>query len=868
MSNRRNKGHSKGSPAQGKPASPSSSAQPQPESSSPPPSAKSPRPTGARLWAFRFAAVIIVPLVLLLVAELALRIVGYGYPTGFLKKYDRDGKQLFVQNSQFGWRFFGPAMAREADPFAVPRSKPPKTIRVVVFGESAAFGDPQSAFSVSRMLQAMLEKRHPGFKFEIVNSAITGINSNVILPIAEDCQSLNADVWVIYMGNNEVVGPFGSGTVFGPQAPSRSLIRASLALKSTRLGELFEAIRRKLHPPPTSKSEWGGMEMFLDQQVRADDSRMSAVYRNFELNLADIIRAGRKSGAGVVVSTVAVNLKDSSPFASSHRPGLTGAESNQWSALFAAGIASQQSNQPAPALEQFRNAAKIDGTFAELRFRIAQCALALGDIPSAQSNFIAARDLDTLRFRCDSHLNEIIRSSVPAQHDSRVLLADAEKFFAGSSPNGLPGQDDFYEHVHLTFAGNYQLAGLIAPLVDKLLPASVVPPVPENTPWATIIDCGNRLAWGDWTFQSALTDMLQRLRDPPFNTQITHDAQAALYSQTLGELASILATNDPVYPIRFTEAAISSAPDDARIWEQLASLYLGVGSFTNAEAAARRAVALLPGSGQDWFQLGLILGAQQQFNPAAEAFRTAVQIDPQDVWSLCNLGHAYWQQGRHAEGIDEYRRALAIKPRFGPGWQGLGSLLEASGKKEEAESCYRLAITNRIHRPSELTSLAVLCSSRGWIDDAAKIYGEAVQLSPADGRLLYEAGMSQVALERRAFTDKQAELGTNYRTAAASLFARATHVAPNLMQAHFMYASETDNASVAVQQFQEAVRLAPDVIPARLNLVIALEIQGNFNEAKKQVDEILKRDPSNAKALELKKSIDEKMSVPIYIPPN
>ena len=60
------------------------------------------------------------------------------------------------------------------------------------------------------MLQSMLELRYPGTRFEVVNGAMAGINSNVILPIARDCAGAGGDIWVIYMGNNEVVGPFGA----------------------------------------------------------------------------------------------------------------------------------------------------------------------------------------------------------------------------------------------------------------------------------------------------------------------------------------------------------------------------------------------------------------------------------------------------------------------------------------------------------------------------------------------------------------------------------------------------------------------------------------------------------------------------------
>src|ERR1019366_2551914 len=286
-----------------------------------------------KLWCFRFLFAIGVPLALLGMLELVLRLVGFGYPTGFLLPSQRDGQKVLVQNNQFGWRFFGAAMARMPAPICLPQIKSTHTVRIVVFGESAALGDPQPRFGLPRMLQAMLELRYPGTHFEVVNAGMTAIDSNVILPMARDCAVTGADIWVIYMGNNEVVGPFGAGTVFGQQAPPLPLIRANLALKTTRIGQLIDTLRWEIQKPPTDKSEWGGMEMFLNQQVRSDDPRMGTVYDHFSRNLADIIRTGRKSGAGIVVSTVAVNLKDCAPFGSEHHQGLTAAEKSKWEQL-------------------------------------------------------------------------------------------------------------------------------------------------------------------------------------------------------------------------------------------------------------------------------------------------------------------------------------------------------------------------------------------------------------------------------------------------------------------------------------------------------------------------------------------------------
>src|ERR1700677_2876533 len=172
---------------------------------------------GWQLWRLRLLALVAVPLFLLALVEVALRLAGYGYPTAFLLSSVNQGRRTFVQNNRFGWRFFGKRKSRTPDAISILQDKPPGAIRIFVFGESAAFGDPQPEFGLPRVLQATLSLRHPEMKFEVVNAAMTAINSHAILPIARDCARASGDIWVIYMGNNEVVGPFGAGTVFGSQ---------------------------------------------------------------------------------------------------------------------------------------------------------------------------------------------------------------------------------------------------------------------------------------------------------------------------------------------------------------------------------------------------------------------------------------------------------------------------------------------------------------------------------------------------------------------------------------------------------------------------------------------------------------------------
>jgi len=804
---------------------------------------------GWKPWTFRLLAVLGAPVLFFLLLEAGLRMTSFGYPTAFLLESLQDGQKTFTQNNQFGWRFFGRQMARVPSAFSFLQAKPPGTVRIFVLGESAAYGDPQPSFGLPRQLQAILSLRYPDVRFEIINGAMTGINSHTILPIARDCSRAAGDIWVIYAGNNEVVGPFGAGTIFGSRAPPLPFVRGGLALKTTRLGQCLDSFRQWLQKPPPEKSEWGGMLMFLDQQVRADSPLMETVYHHFERNLLDIVQIGQQSGAGVVLSTVAVNLKDCAPFASAHRPKLSESDRADWERLYQRGIEAQQVGKNHDAAEFFREAGRIDDTFAELRFRQAWCALALGQTQEAHGHFRAARDLDTLRFRCDSRLNELTRHIASGRERDRVLLADAEEAFAERSPDGVPGQDLFYEHVHLTFEGSYLLARTIAPQIEKLLPAGIAARAPAAQPWPSAADCAKRLAWTDWNRRAALADIFVRLHDPPFTGQLNHEGQMQQWAARLEKLAPMAQAAALGEARTLCEETAAAVPDDPFLQAQLAALRQLTGDLEGATSSARRVVELVPSSSEACAQLGIVLAQRKQFDDAAAGFRRAFQLDSQDVWSLENLAQVLAKLGRREEAIREYRRALAIKPRFGPAWLGLGQVLEPLGQKAEAEECYRKALANRVHLESELAKLAVFCQSRGWYEAATTNFEEASTLNPSDARMHLQAGQCLDALGRRS--------------EAARHYAEAVRLEPESAPAHFLYGSDlgkVNKPAEAAEQFQQVLRLTPEMVEARLNLAIALSMQGSNSQAMAQFEEVLRRDPANTLALRASQTLRAKLA--------
>jgi tetratricopeptide (TPR) repeat protein len=174
------------------------------------------------------------------------------------------------------------------------------------------------------------------------------------------------------------------------------------------------------------------------------------------------------------------------------------------------------------ALKAYQAATSIDDQFAELEFRIARAFWMQGDYARAKQHFFRARDLDTLRFRADSKINDINRSVASAIRG--VELVDAEAQFAAESANGIVGSDLVYEHVHMTPLGNYVLARAMFLQIASRLPGQAGQP-PQASDILSEAECEQLLAYTGHDRVRIVMDMLRRLQEPPFTGQLNHSDQ-------------------------------------------------------------------------------------------------------------------------------------------------------------------------------------------------------------------------------------------------------------------------------------------------------------------------------------------------------
>ncbi len=829
-------------------------------------SPRSPR-SKRRLWLFRLASVVLAPVSLLAMLEVGLRLGGCGYPTSLYIGSGRAGVRM--TNPRFGWRFFSPALARIPEPNLL-SAKPPGTVRIFVLGGSAALGVPNPGFGFGRILEVMLRERHPGVRFEVVNAAMTAINSYVVLEIARDCSALRPDLFVVYMGNNEVVGPYGPGAVFQDWCPDLYLIRAILRVKSTRAGQLLASTVRSFRPDGSPKG-WRGMRMAMDNPVAAEDPRLASTYDNFRRNLLDICRVARRAKAAVVLSTVAVNLRGCPPFASRHRAGLSKGEGDRWQSLYRAGIDLQDSTRWAEALAQYEKAARIDDRFAELQFRMGESLAALGRAEEARQRLLTACDLDVLRFRADQRINQAIRDVFVEREADGVVLTDAEGALARAAPEtgGLPGNDVFFEHVHLNFEGNYLLARALLAQVERALPhlraSSETSSVPSRQ------RCARALAMTAWDEYQSFRQMADMTSRPPFSGQLAHAARmAALREKTTG-LARLASEPESAREARrLYEAALESAPDDWSLHHRYGKLLLAAGETQQAVEQMRIALGAYPWNLPLHIDLGIAesmngrneeavalfeealkiypehlmahsnlvtaLAREGRIHEATEHLQRAIEIDPEHDDAHINLGVALDERGDTRGAIAQFRKALEVNPTNPMAHYDLGIALARQGRVDEAIGSLRRALDNNPNLEAAHINLGIALAGRGNVQEAMAHFRTALEIRPGDPAAYYNLGSGWASLGR---IDE-----------AIASFRKAVEADPDHYDAQIRLgiALARKDPDEAVAHFREAQRIRPGNPTACYDLGIALAALGRIDDAAAELRKALEIRPDFADA--------------------
>jgi Tfp pilus assembly protein PilF len=747
------------------------------------------RPGKPALWV-RLLAALLGPVLFLGSAELVLRLIGYGQPPGFFRRWRTADQTLLLPNQHYGEHFVSPELSRTPEPCAL-GPKQASTIRIVVLGGSAAYGDPEPAYGFCRQLELLLNEHAAGTSFEVINAAMTAMNSHVARRIARDCVAQRPDLFVVFMGNNEVVGPYGPPALPGSLYASRRFINACITVKKqTRVGQLLRNLGQSLRTRGKPEKEWLGMESFLTSQIAADDPKLKDCYRHFRANLDDIVQTARRCGAGVLLCTVPTNLRSCTPFGSEYKAGSALHDQAQCQGAFREGqVLELVEGDCAGALSAYEKARQIDDGYADVAFSMGRCLAALGRTEEARQMFLEARDRDVLRFRADSSILRIIRETAQAEAAHGVRLLDLEACLEARSRDHLLGSDLLVDHVHLNFRGNFLAAHAALQEIRVMLPrAGLVEPKGSEDQLLDL--CRRRLLYDDHERYRLAMVMYRRKTLPPFEGQIRHEDEMEGLREELIQLRRV------ERGVRESEAAYLQAcqcrPLDTY-------LLLRHGQF-------------LVGAGRP--------------REALDLYRQALEARPYDMRMRVALAQVLAQGTGKEEAVklltareapDRYRRKNALL-LLGAHCASVGNIAQATAIYDELGRMDAQNVDVAVNQAAAAAERNDLAAMKRHLD-------KALALDPHSVLVMVNMG-NYYAKQKQART-------------AQEWFARAVEADSRNPFAHIGLAIQSvrlEQTDKAIEHLNRAVELKPDFVEAYLFLAALHEQAGRKDEAKRYAE--------------------------------
>jgi predicted Zn-dependent protease len=653
-----------------------------------------------------------------------LRLTHFGRQTDFFIRDETAG--FYRTNPRFTELFFPASFGLKPFNFRLSKKKPAGSVRIFVVGESAAMGVPEPGFGLTPQLQAQLRAAYPGREIHAYNLGITAINSHVIRRIVSEALSFDPDLFVIYMGNNEVVGPFGPSAVVANQMLPRPLIHLRLWLKASRIGQLIERIEFALTPRGHGFQDWRGMERFAGNTIAPTDPRLERVYENFSANLHDILETATAHGAKVVLSTVAVNLKFA-PFVSRHAITFSIAQQKQWNELELQKAEATEFAEFDQANTALQNEEALDAEYAQSHFERAELLSGANRLSEAAKEYKDSLQLDVLRFRADARINAIIAQAAETD-PARIAFVDTAKKFESVASSSADHEDPFFfEHVHFRWSGNFALSRELGLAAGQILFGAST----GDGHWLNSQECAAEVGY------TALGElaMLQRMDSltdrPPFSEQSTFARERTRFALQIAHAQASLRTRDEIESAMNKLAdAHARDPNNPFLITSLALAHSQVGEFQEALGLLDQLSKLEPPSAEISVDRAYVLEALQRDQESESILLQSAKEEPYYFQTYELLSQLWMKTGQTKKAVAYFRALSERMPDSSGIRMTYARWLNQTGDLPAAEAECRAVLAFAPDDESALSAMVSLLNQRHQSDEALQFMLRAYRYNP------------------------------------------------------------------------------------------------------------------------------------------
>ncbi len=441
---------------------------PETEAGAPPPPVGRAAAGRSRRLLFALGAVV-AGLLPLLVLEAGLRLFDVGRPAdapdalaGFSRNVPLFERQGEVYRTA---RAHAPFIA----PQEFPAAKPRHGFRIFCFGGSTVYGHPYlGPTSFPQWLEMELAGSDASRSWQAVNCGGVSYASYRIAPMVKEVLQYQPDLIILATGHNEFLEDRTYKSLKARSAAWAWLQGRLYSLHTVGLARQWLARLRPAAPPldeaPDSDTGLGPtVNTRLDYasgyaSYHRDDAWHQRVIAQYDDSVRAIVASCRAAHVPILLVRLGSNLRDCPPFKSEHRAVLAPEPEADWQAAFDLATAAEKIDLPR-ALRFYTEAAAIDGEHALLNYRLARVLDRMGRPGEALPYYLKARDEDICPLRIISPLEQTL---IRIATQTGTPLVDVASLVAGRSPDQIPGNDWYVDHVHPNIGGHQLIARALA----------------------------------------------------------------------------------------------------------------------------------------------------------------------------------------------------------------------------------------------------------------------------------------------------------------------------------------------------------------------------------------------------------------------
>ncbi|NQT03151.1 MAG: tetratricopeptide repeat protein, partial [Planctomycetes bacterium] len=314
-----------------------------------------------------------------------------------------------------------------------------------------------------------------------------------------------------------------------------------------------------------------------------------------------------------------------------------------------------------------------------------------------------------------------------------IYLIDTTEVFERNSPHAVPGQELFYEHVHLNFKGNYFLAKTVFEQVEKMLPPQLTKPQEaDKRQILTEDECAERLAYTGWDRYQVADKVLNGfIKKPPFTNQLYRQQRLKQMERNIEALKIYLAPEALGEVALQYRQAIQKSPSDWRLrWKYGKLLTEGLKDYKEAAKQYRLVRKYLPHSYIVYTALGAVSRGLGDIDEVVAQYLEAIRIKPNCIDAHYYLAWAFQKQGGIDESIEYYYKTLRLQPTHVLAYNNLAEILYRQGRIDQGIEVCRKGLLFVPDSAILHCNLGILLDKQGNRPEAVKELNTALQIDP------------------------------------------------------------------------------------------------------------------------------------------